>query len=60
MKAAVFVERGGIVIDEKPVPAVGPGDALVDVATTEGCLVLCSRISARMAEFAPTSGGVRS
>ena len=28
MKAAVFVEPGRIALEEKPVPAVGPGDAL--------------------------------
>jgi alcohol dehydrogenase len=37
MKAAVFVEPGRIVLDEKPVPAVGPGDALVRVTTTTIC-----------------------
>jgi hypothetical protein len=26
MKAAVFVEPGKIVLDEKPIPHVGPGD----------------------------------
>ena len=29
MKAAVFVEPGRIVLDEKPIPEVGPLDALV-------------------------------
>jgi alcohol dehydrogenase len=37
MKAAVFVERGRIVLDEKPVPAVGPLDALMRVTTTTIC-----------------------
>ncbi|MBM3342569.1 MAG: NAD(P)-dependent alcohol dehydrogenase [Betaproteobacteria bacterium] len=37
MKAAVFVEPGRIVLDEKPVPDVGPGDALVRVTTTTIC-----------------------
>ena len=37
MKAAVFVEPGRIVLDEKPVPEVGPGDALVRVTTTTIC-----------------------
>jgi alcohol dehydrogenase len=37
MKAAVFVEPGRIVLDEKPVPAVGPGQALVRVTTTTIC-----------------------
>jgi hypothetical protein len=34
MKAAVFVEPGRIVLDEKPIPDVGPLDALVRVTTT--------------------------
>lgn len=34
MKAAVFVEPGRIVLDEKPVPDVGPLDALIRTATT--------------------------
>jgi threonine dehydrogenase-like Zn-dependent dehydrogenase len=37
MKAAVFVEPGRIVLDEKPVPDVGPGDALVRITTTTNC-----------------------
>ena len=37
MKAAVFVEPGRIVLDEKPVPEVGPGDALVRITTTTIC-----------------------
>jgi len=37
MKAAVFVEPGRIVLDEKPVPDVGPLDALVRVTTTTIC-----------------------
>jgi threonine dehydrogenase-like Zn-dependent dehydrogenase len=37
MKAAVFVEPGRIVLDEKPVPDVGPGQALVRVTTTTIC-----------------------
>lgn len=37
MKAAVFVEPGRIVLDEKPVPPVGPLDALVRVTTTTSC-----------------------
>ena len=28
MKAAVFVERGRIVLQEKPIPDIGPLDAL--------------------------------
>ena len=37
MKAAVFVEPGRIVLDEKPVPEVGPLDALLRVTTTTIC-----------------------
>lgn len=37
MKAAVFVEPGRIVLDEKPVPDVGPLDALLRVTTTTIC-----------------------
>jgi alcohol dehydrogenase len=37
MKAAVFVEPGRIVLDEKPVPHVGPLDALIKVTTTTIC-----------------------
>jgi threonine dehydrogenase-like Zn-dependent dehydrogenase len=37
MKAAVFVEPGRIVLEEKPVPAVGPRDALLRVTTTTIC-----------------------
>jgi alcohol dehydrogenase len=37
MKAAVFVEKGRIVLDEKPIPAVGPLDALMRVTTTTIC-----------------------
>jgi alcohol dehydrogenase len=37
MKAAVFVEPGRIVLEEKPVPEVGPGDALVRITTTTIC-----------------------
>jgi threonine dehydrogenase-like Zn-dependent dehydrogenase len=37
MKAAVFVEPGRIVLEEKPVPKVGPRDALVRVTTTTIC-----------------------
>lgn len=29
MKAAVFVEKGRIVLEDKPVPDVGPNDALI-------------------------------
>jgi alcohol dehydrogenase len=37
MKAAVFVEKGRIVLDEKPIPEVGPLDALIRVTTTTIC-----------------------
>jgi threonine dehydrogenase-like Zn-dependent dehydrogenase len=37
MKAAIFVEPGRIVLDEKPVPDVGPLDALVRISTTTIC-----------------------
>lgn len=37
MKAAVFVEPGRIVLDDKPVPDVGPLDALMRVTTTTIC-----------------------
>ncbi len=37
MKAAVFVEKGRIVLDEKPIPDVGPLDALVRITTTTIC-----------------------
>jgi alcohol dehydrogenase len=37
MKAAVFVEPGRIALDEKPIPDVGPNDALVRVTTTTIC-----------------------
>lgn len=36
MKAAIFVEKNRIVLDEKPVPDVGPLDALVRIAIWEG------------------------
>ncbi len=34
MRAAIFVEPGRIALDEKPIPDVGPLDALVRVTTT--------------------------
>ncbi|MGH2341770.1 NAD(P)-dependent alcohol dehydrogenase [Segnochrobactraceae bacterium EtOH-i3] len=37
MKAAIFVEPGRIVLDEKPIPDVGPMDALVRITTTTIC-----------------------
>jgi threonine dehydrogenase-like Zn-dependent dehydrogenase len=37
MKAAVFVEPGRIVLEEKPLPDIGPLDALVRITTTTIC-----------------------
>ncbi|MGE0152701.1 MAG: NAD(P)-dependent alcohol dehydrogenase [Reyranellaceae bacterium] len=37
MKAAVFVEPNRIVLDDKPVPDVGPLDALIRITTTTIC-----------------------
>jgi alcohol dehydrogenase len=37
MKAAIFVEPGRIVLDDKPIPEVGPLDALLKVTTTTIC-----------------------
>lgn len=37
MKAAVFVEPGRIVLQDKPIPKVGPRDALLRVTTTTIC-----------------------
>jgi len=37
MKAAVFVGKGRIVLEEKPIPQVGPLDALVRITTTTIC-----------------------
>ena len=37
MKAAIFVEKGRIVLDEKLIPEVGPLDALMRVTTTTIC-----------------------
>lgn len=37
MKAAVFVEPGRIVIEDKPIPDIGPLDALVRITTTTIC-----------------------
>ena len=51
MKAAVFVEPGRIVLDEKPIPEIGPLDALVRITTTTICgtdiHILEGRISGR-------------
>jgi len=37
MKAAVFVAPGRIVLEDKPIPRVGPRDALLKVTTTTIC-----------------------
>jgi alcohol dehydrogenase len=37
MKAAVFVAPGKIELQEKPVPEIGPGEALIRVTTTTIC-----------------------
>lgn len=37
MKATIFVEPGRIALDEKPIPDVGPNDALIRVTTTTIC-----------------------
>ncbi|XLM22090.1 alcohol dehydrogenase catalytic domain-containing protein, partial [Chromobacterium piscinae] len=37
MKATVFVGPGRVELREKPIPAVGPGDALVKITTTTIC-----------------------
>ncbi|HEY8377232.1 MAG TPA: NAD(P)-dependent alcohol dehydrogenase [Nannocystis sp.] len=37
MKAAVFVEPGRIVLEERPIPAIGPLDALVKITATTIC-----------------------
>jgi alcohol dehydrogenase len=37
MKAAVFIRPGKIILDEKPIPSIGAGDALVKISTTTIC-----------------------
>jgi threonine dehydrogenase-like Zn-dependent dehydrogenase len=37
MMAAVFVEKGRIVLEDKPIPDIGPNDALVRITTTTIC-----------------------
>src|SRR3984885_3241550 len=37
LKAAIFVEKGRIVLDDKPIPEIGPSDALIRVTTTTIC-----------------------
>ena len=37
MKAAIFVAPGRIEIADKPIPIVGPNDALIKITTTTIC-----------------------
>ena len=37
MKAAIFVEPNRIMLDDKPIPDVGPLDALIRITTTTIC-----------------------
>ena len=37
MKATVFVAPGRIVLVDKPIPAIGPNDALIRITTTTIC-----------------------
>ncbi len=37
MKAAIFVDKGRIVLDDKPIPEIGPNDALMRITTTTIC-----------------------
>jgi threonine dehydrogenase-like Zn-dependent dehydrogenase len=37
MRAAIFVEPGRIVLDEKPIPSPGPLDAVLKITTTTIC-----------------------
>lgn len=37
MKAAIFAEPGRVVLDDRPIPDVGPLDALVRISTTTIC-----------------------
>ena len=59
MRAAVFVEPGRIALDEKPVPDVGPLDALLRVTTTTICgtdvLILKASTRSRRASPSATS-----
>jgi alcohol dehydrogenase len=41
MKAAIFVEPGRIVLDDKPVPDVGPLDALMRVTPSSAAWTAC-------------------
>jgi threonine dehydrogenase-like Zn-dependent dehydrogenase len=37
MKAAIFAEKGRIVLDDKPIPDIGPQDVLLKITTTTIC-----------------------
>jgi alcohol dehydrogenase len=37
MQAAVFIRPGRIALEERPIPKVGPGDALIQITTTTIC-----------------------
>src|SRR6202795_1516310 len=37
MRAAVFIKPGKITLEERPIPKVGPGEALIKVTTTTIC-----------------------
>lgn len=37
MRAAIFIEPGRIVLGEKPVPEIGPLDALIRITATTIC-----------------------
>jgi threonine dehydrogenase-like Zn-dependent dehydrogenase len=37
MKAAIYVEKNRIVLEDKPIPAIGPLDALMRISTTTIC-----------------------
>ncbi len=37
MKALTFVEPGRVALDERPIPEIGPGDALLRITTTTIC-----------------------
>ena len=37
MKCAIFIEANRIVLDEKPIPDVGPLNALIRITTTTIC-----------------------
>jgi threonine dehydrogenase-like Zn-dependent dehydrogenase len=54
MKAAVFVETGRIVLDERPIPDIGPLDVLIRITTTTIC---CTDIHGRISSRAPPTIG---